>query len=343
MSGKTFKFEFSHDIAWKADKLYILPEVNPDVLFREIEGKILNLVCYGGLLESFFSLCLLEYFHLVYPTREVYWSGNEKYHSLLEMSGLGKISTSILTKHMLIDYPVPLFFDKQNFAYFNLLNNYVIRPNIFLQFPKHRIEILLKQIFENFLIKPWSRDYIPKLRNFTYSDTFNKWINLNRIYLNKPYVLIIPDNTNFSIHKKTECLNWSDYEIKAFAAILRQEDVPLIVCTDRAIGYGNNIYTAPIDLNFILPLIINSSAILSKDLDFLILSLFLSKAKLFFKCFETRPNEFDMFKHAKFIGARNEIHSLVNTTPKYISDIYLYNRKRIGAKKNDCFDNDCNV
>lgn len=308
MKTETKYFQFSKSIPWKYKYGKVLiPSVNGELFNYSLIDKVITVIANGGLLESYFSLAIFEALHFMNPIRELYWEGNQLYLNLLKYNNLAKPTANVLGQKFVERYPVPLFFDKLNNAYFNCLNNYINVKTFNLKYFEQSRDPVLKQIFSNALI-PWDIDYIPKLRTFKYnSEEFNIWSKSNRFYINRPFVLIIPDKS-YSIHD-VSCMDWSIHEIKAFAAILQNYGIAVVIPTLNKAAYYDSpfICTAPPTLEFILPLMENSSLIISKEIDFLLLGLLISKAKL--AMLDLKKNvEFNLNFNKIYIGRDNDIY-----------------------------------
>jgi hypothetical protein len=315
-------FPFSPGIPWKLKyNDVIIPEIAAPILNRTLHNKIINVIAFGGLIESFFSLSIFEYFNRFNTDRILYWSGNKQYLPLLKANGLAKPSpVSEINKSFIKNYPVPLFFDKHDFAYFNCLNNYISVKTINLKRFEHSRDVVFKQIFQNSFVE-WSRDYIPKLRFMEDSPEFVSWLKINKFSLNRPYIFIVLDRTELSVHN-AKCLRWSANDVKSLAAMLWKNNIPVVVCTSgRTIFYDSSVISVPCSLEYALPLIANAYGVMADQTDFLLMALLLSNAKVC--CTELKVNpELSLKYNASFIGADNKLYTRRILTPKNVANFF---------------------
>lgn len=310
-------FPFAPGIPWKMRGSYIWPELDKEIWDQVLKDKKFVIVANGGLFESFFSLSLLEALNATDPTRQLYWTGSSKYSSLAYMNGLSKPSPIEVDASLAKRYPAPIFLDKYDLAYFNCLNNYIkMRPYTQRGY-KANMRPVTKQIFENSLLD-WDFKYIPQLRKLLISNELEEWRKRSRFYDNKPFVLIFPDATDFTIHSD-KCLNWGPTEVKAFSSMLHQAGYSLVVCTDNPRAYYDSFsFYIPLKLDFILFLLSKARAILSKDIDFLLMGLLLSSGKVIANPSRKRCFRFD--KNRNFLRATNE-----TITKKTLTPLMAYN------------------
>lgn len=307
-------FPFSAGIPWSIrNGLYVEPKISSDTWHSVLADKQPVVVAYGGLFESFWSLSICEAFNIIEPHRRLFWAGNDQFEPLLALNGLAKPFPEHMDPGILLRFPVPLFFDKLNYAYFNCLHNYIKVKSYFLEYRYRDLRASARQIFENSSLD-WDIKYLPKLRKFSHEpEEFIKWKNLSKFYVNKPFVLIIPEKTGYSDHRGT-CLDWDVNQVKALGAMLHQAGLSLVVCTDKEIKYhdGVSFFVKP-RLDLILYLISKASAILSREADFLLLGLAVSKAKIV-----ALPQKFHLnyYKNRKYLNVPNAICVQANMTPK---------------------------
>lgn len=305
-------FPFSPGIPWKFYGPYVIPSMDRRIWDRVLEDKKFVIIANGGLFESFFSLSLLEALNIVEPNRLLYWTGNSKYSSLLYMNGIARPSPIEISEAQAKRYPVPLFLDRLDLAYFNCLNNYIKMRPYYQRGTKSNGQPVTRQIFSNSLLD-WSPNYIPKLRKIVVSDELEEWRKRSKFYDNKPFVLLFPDVTGHSIHSD-ECLKWTPSEVKAFSSMLHQAGVSLVVCTDNPRPYYDSYaFYIPTKLDYILFLMPKSKAILSKDIDFLLMGLLLSSAKII--ALPSRKRCFRFDKNRNYLNVTNETISKKTLTP----------------------------
>lgn len=304
---KYIVFPFAPGIRWKLHNGYIIPEVSISSFDHKLQNQDVSVIAYGGLLESFYSLSILEMINYNVPSCKLKWIGNSNYFDLLNMNGLAKPNNDPIDKKLLVQYPVPLFFDKSGKSYFNCLNNYLyIKPWYKKKYYKYT-KAVLKQIIDNGLFS-WDKRFFPKLRNLNLKPNKNK------------YVLLIPDKTNCSIHD-FNCLDWSPDDIRFFQRLLNNKGLQLIILSNfpgRLTGIPN---VFQFNLNLFFNYCPNAKYILSKDIDFLMVSLALSDSIKLISL--PMPEAFKLKKNAKFINKKNDIYIDENLSPFYIVEKYI--------------------
>jgi hypothetical protein len=309
-------FPFSPGIPWqiKSGK-YIIPQIDYFLWNNILEGKNIVVSAYGGYLESFFSLSFIEGLISIDPMRKILWLGNKHHHDLVRMQGMASPCHIDLDDYGLRQYPVPLFFDADGLAYINCLNNYIHTKSYWGQYPIKNKEPVLQQIFANALI-PW-RGYAPKLRKLTeLSSKFSDWMRMEHLKGGARFVLLLPES--FGSMHNVDCLNWNDQNVREFAAIMRRFGVRVVLCTNRpGLFHGSNVCVAPSDPITILNLLIRAWMVLSRDVDWHIITMLESDAHIVSK---HTDNELNLFSNAEFIGAEN----VISTDSEWYSPMDVY-------------------
>lgn len=309
-------FPFSPGIPWRVENgKYILPKTAKITYDQVIEDKEnLIVICYGGLLESFYSFMLVEALSEHFPDKNIFWSGNGEFDEIAYINKIAEPIRSIVDKDLIKQYPVSIFFDKQDNVYINTLHNYITKdPFIITDEIRINDELILVQIFENCLLD-WNK-YVPKIRILS-DKRFNKWKKNNSFYSNQKYIVIVPEKTSWSGHNGIECLNWSKKQVLSLAAYLRRAGINVVICSDAHKNNYNsfsNIYVAPLDISILFNLYQNAASILSKDIDFLFLALSICNSPIlgYIKFSESMNNYkdfFDLEKNSRFLGANNIIY-----------------------------------
>ena len=269
-------FPFSPGIGWKIKHgKYIIPEVNLDVWKKVVNDRKITVVAYGGLLESYFSLCYLEILNYLIPKNKIQWCGNNTFNSLVHLHGIASL-TNNCPKEILSKYPTPIFMDKSKNIYFNCLNNYQqVKPYYGGSGYTDRSPIV-KQLLRNSLA-PWEQQYIPKFRNLnSLTDGFLCWSKVSRFDLSRPYICLFYD-INWSEHKSN--FKWNEHQVKSLAAMLRQRGISTLLFTQHPQKfYNSSAYCIAPDLENIINLLPKSLAVLSSDIDFLFLASMLSES-----------------------------------------------------------------
>jgi hypothetical protein len=298
-------FPFSPTLPWKIDRgKYIIPEIDFETWHRALDGRDIVIVAFGGLVESFFSLCVAEALVSFDSSHNVYWLGNSEYLFLSSAQGLCKPSLINLTNDILKKYPVPLFFDNDKNAYFNVLNNYLCRVSYWGKYPEVVKAPIFEQMAKNIMV-PW-RNYVPKLRNLG-TDFVDELCRMRRIHQKAKIVTIILNNN------EDDRLNWSLVNLKEFSQLAAHKGLKVIVFTHNVGAlYGTNILANKYDIRNILQTIRKSWLVLSNDINWSLISLAISNAKLMSESVE---DQYSLLKNAEFLGVNTDIFTDSDLSP----------------------------
>lgn len=290
IKSKIKYFPFCPGIGWEIYKGKIIPKISAEIWQERISNKSIILTLpQGGLLEAFVSLSCAEAISKI-ENGKLYWLGNKKFFDLINLHGLCEISNIKLTLRDLDNYPTPVFFDKKDKVYFNLLNNYIIKKNYWQMYDCEAKDPAIKQIFDNCLLNEWPGP--PKFRN----------LNSSKMNKNKNIVIIL-DNF-YSIHK-IDCLNWSIQQTKELASMLYGKNFKVnVISNNKTPFYGSKVNVIDYNILNIMDLIKSSWMVLSNNIDWLIISLMISNAIVFSK---TLPKAFDLIANAEYIDVKNQI------------------------------------
>lgn len=298
-------FPFSPGIPWKMERgKYVIPEIGFDIWHKVLNGKNIVVTAFGGLIESFFSLCAAEAISSFESSQKISWLGHSEYASMLRLQGLCKFSPIKLTPEVLKKYPVPLFIDNSGNAYLNMLHNYLIRTSYWGQYPEEVTSPVFEQISRNIMI-PW-QGYIPKLRNLG-TELFDELYSTGKIRSTSKIVSIILNDV------QNDILKWNVQNIKEFAQLASHKGWKVVVFTKNMRQlYGSNIILVEYNYNNIFQILTRSWVILSNDIDWLLISMLVSDAKII-SC--NIDNQYNLFKNAEFIDVHNDIVTSWNLMP----------------------------
>lgn len=290
-------FPFSAGIPWKTDRgKYIIPEIDSETWNQVLDGKNIIITVFGGLFESFFSLSAAEALVSFGFSHKLFWLGNKEFLPLVRAQNLCKPSFVEITTKILKDYPTPIFFDKDNNAYFNLLNNYIIRTSYWGKYPEPVESPVMEQIFRNVMV-PW-KDNIPKLRNLG-TEFYDELCNIGRINNRSKIILIVLDKT------KEDLLGWNLHNIKEFAQLVTNKGLKVVVFAhDIYRFYGSKILVYEYNLRHIFQVLNSSWLLLSNDINWLLVGLMQSNTHIISRYME---GPFDLIKNAEVINATNDI------------------------------------
>jgi hypothetical protein len=315
MSSFSIKyFPFTPGIPWKLfDGKYIKPELSSISWQNISKNATATAICFGGLIESYLSLSALESINYISPNIKLIWAGDDKYKILCDINGLSKY-TDDLPKDISSRFPTPIFFDKTGNIYFNCLLNYLYIKTYYGAKGYKNSRPIAKQIIDNNLIR-WEQQFVPKLRKQTVSKELDQLIKINKLNQNIPIVIILPDKTQFTMHK-IKCLSWTPMQVKSVATLLKHKNTNVIVFSDQPEKYNSiDLIVLPIKLEYILHFIPKALSILSTDIDFLFLANILSSAKIFT---EYNKNQFNLNNNNKFFNKTNKIYKKRTLTPRYV-------------------------
>jgi len=242
--------------------------------FRSLTTKNINVVCHGGLLESFFSTFCIEYFKLKYPEKNIFWHGREEFKEIIKLQGAANYSSEI-TKEISGSYPIHFFKDKENNAYFNLLDNYFEYHTYLGKKIKKNKNNFIDIFNKNFMLDKLL-NYPFVLRNQDRDIEFEAWCKLNKYVINKPYILILPDRLTHSLHK-LDFINFSMMELRALSSVLALQGIQTIIMSDDPSKYYGNFKFIKYSFTRFLSLARNAKIVLSRQPDYSIISLLLFK------------------------------------------------------------------
>lgn len=289
-------FPFSPGIPWFVSNNCIIPKIDYEIWHRVLDNKNIFITAFGGLIESFCSLCVAEAIAAIDTKHKIYWLGNSEFSYFSNVQGLCSPTNIKLTKEKVSKYPVPLFFDKNNNAYFNVLYNYLIQYSWNGKNPKELNIPIIEQIYRNSMI-PWN-NYTPKLRKLN-SEFYDELIKTGKIKQRSKIITIILNKANENV------LGWNLNNIKEFAQLAYNKRIKVIVFTKNVnLFYGTNILALEYDFRKILQVLLNSWIVLSTDIDWLLITLLISKAKIISK---PLSGPYDLLKNAEFIGSESDI------------------------------------
>lgn len=290
-------FPFSAGVPWKTERgKYIVPEIDSAIWHKVTGGRDIIITAFGGLFESFFSLSVVEALNSFDSSHKLYWLGNPSYEFFVRAQGLSKVSNINLTSETLKSYPVPLFFDQDNNAYMNVLNNYLTRTSYWGKYPQQVDAPVVEQIFRNAMI-PW-QNYIPVMRKAG-SEFYNELEKVNHITYRSKIVTIIHNINN------DDTLKWNIHNIKEFAQLAGINGLKVVLFTHNPlIFHGTKMIVHQYDIRKIIQVLQKSWMVLSTDVHWLLISLMISDAKVISKYID---GPYDLFKNAEILQVQNDI------------------------------------
>lgn len=255
-----------------------MPELPAELVSKALQDKELVVCAFGGLLESFYSLSILETLNKNLLGKALYWAGNSEYGALVAANGLAKPFYEQVTLNDTQRFPTPLFLDRNGRVYFNCLNNYLERKPYYSSrgFPDERAAI--QQIVENSTMQ-WDERYVPQIRYEDEFGNFNDLFKARGISFPKKSILLMPDETGVSTHG-LGCLGWNEHQVKSFIVMVSKEYQVLLLTTRPEVYWGTTAKVIPFSINMFFALVNNVDFILANDVDFLLISLGVSDAAI---------------------------------------------------------------
>jgi len=290
-------FPFSAGIPWKVESgKYIVPEIDSGTWHKVTQGRDIIITAFGGLFESFFSLSVAEALNIFDPTHKLYWLGNPEYEFFVRAQNLCKVSNINLTPDVLKSYPVPLFFDQDENAYINTLNNFLVRTSYWGKYPQKVDAPVVEQIFSNAMI-PW-RDYTPKLRRVG-TEFYDELVKTSRITYKSRVVTIIQSPTNDDV------LGWNVHNIKEFAQLATSKGLKVVLFTpNTSVFHGTKMKVFEYDIRKVVQTLQKSWMVLSTSNDWLLVALMISDAKMISRHID---GPYGLFKNAEVLKVQNDI------------------------------------
>lgn len=230
-----------------------------------------------GFLEAFLSLSFLEGLKVLHPDNSLFWSAPPMFRELGVWQGLAQPFEG-LTDFDLERFPVPIFWDKDGRTYFNSCFNYPIKKDIQGYKIGKSSGIILNQILRNF-IQDWNISYTPQFRCSQPRSQLIQWLKIYQVE-KKPFITILPDVTGYSCRKE-KFLKWSPTQVKEMAAIMATHGYGTVVLSPQPQLYKDkHIHTFVPQSTDIIWFLSQTKAVLSREIDFLLVSMFLSNSPL---------------------------------------------------------------
>lgn len=304
-------FPFSAGIPWQMEMgKYIIPNINDFIWEKTINNKNIIIVSFGGLLESFLSLMAAEAFKKTKYNNKLFWKGFSNFNDLVKFQGLCSISDVNITNDDIKNYPTPVFFDKNDNVYFNILNDYKIKKSYWGQCHKEVNLPIIEQIYRNICI-PWD-GFFPILRNIK-SDIYDNLYKTGKIKKRTKIISIILNDVEDDI------LDWNIYNTREFAQLASNNGFKVVLFSkDANRFYGSNLFSYKYNYQEVIQFINKSWMVISNDIDWLIISMMISNAKIISK---KMFNQYDLLKNADLIGVDNDIF----TFNEWYSPIDVFN------------------
>lgn len=315
-------FPFCPGAIWSVDKdQFISPELSRKNFDEVISGKDLIISCFGGLIEIIGSMFILEHFNRNLPNK-LYWNGDPKGHSaLVRYQGIAPLVESECLDHQTLrKYPLPFFQAESGQVIFNALNNYLASYSWnYLNYKKNS-QTPWEQIGVNASIPiDYSVD-IPVLRSLPQSGELITWMVSNKFNPKIPFVLVVPETQNISIHNKIN-YNWRPSELRALAAILKQKNINTLILSDNYKAFiDQNCFVCPFKMETLYYMTSKASAVMAKDIDIMFLANAISDAKLIGL---SQKGIFNISETNKLMKKKNKILTKSSLSATEVADFIL--------------------
>jgi hypothetical protein len=274
---KTLCLPYCPGIPWNInDQEVIVRKLNGDP--QALLTKDLNIVCHGGLLESFISTFAIEYLKYKHPYKKIIWHGSQEFKHVIDYQGIATYSNEI-TSEVANSYPIHFFKDKENNTYFNLLDNYLDYHTYLGKKIKKNKMNFIDTFNKNFMLENLMKHKL-QCRNKPEDLEFISWCNLNKNILNKPYVVILPDRLTTSMHH-LDFMNFSMMELRGLTSVLNSKGIQVIIMSNDPSKYYGNFKFIKYSFARFLSLAVNSKIVLSRQPDFSLIALMISRANVY--------------------------------------------------------------
>lgn len=297
-------FPFAPGVRFKISKANTFIKKFDRVSYENIFSKDVVTICHGGFLENIYNLFIIDAYKQNNESLKINHICNPIFNDIYYLQGISNKSIWDIPEYMLFDYTSPVFFNKDmTVSFINVLHDYIYIKNIKGQVIKKLSIDSFRNVWKNSFVS-WDKRYTPSLR-FNYNENLEKFLKLNKFSLNKEYVLLFPDKTNYSIND-VSLLDWNYYQIKEFSQMLMSSGIRLIILTQNQRKYhGINCLMPEFSTLNILTLMKDARAVISKDPDYSISSMLLFNNKVLGN---RVYGNFDLQNISKFHGSKTRLY-----------------------------------
>lgn len=247
---KTIQYLFSKTIPWQLKKNIVIPGISREIFERvKNEANKFYAICPGYLLESIIAVSANDIF--IRSGIEIEkWIMPKCYSKVLKYYNLnykGSNGDMFLEYKRLIKavkaYPVPIFMDKDNNVYFNLLFNYGARVNCKNIKVSNNVVPFWKQLLNNTCLM---ENYEQRNFNIEFEDKINKFLAKDSIDPYKNFVLI--DNSNLFGTTANGLKIKNNFmfleQVRDIAECLYKKNIQCVIMTNNKKEYfGRNVFT----------------------------------------------------------------------------------------------------
>lgn len=297
-------FPYCPGVTWSlSSEGYVIPKLERGAWEYATKNRDIVIVCFGGLFETLMSLTFAEAVKFYYPEKSIFWTGDVDYKPLVDKNDICQFFESKVDKKVVKKYPIPIFLDEKNYAYYNCLFNYINRHTIDKKKRHHDVRAVSKQIFNNSLFE-WKGEFTPKIRKK--DEIKNEKIeNTLGFGLSGKYCLIVPEREGYS-ERGFKNLKWSPHQVRSLASMLSSIGVKTVVLSSNDIYKSSSTFVLEPSLDNLLICLQNSNYLLSEEVDIALGGLLLSES---FILGPKTYSEFGLIKNKKFLKSENKIET----------------------------------
>ncbi len=261
---KYVKLPYTENIIWKIDKSDKITFKNIEKYKDKIESsKIHNVISYGGLIENYISLNLLNYLKI--KKKNTNFIGQYDFYNLNKKIASCSTNSYLTNKDIIEKYPCPIFFDKDHNVYYNVLYNlYSDKNYVGINIGRHKRPIL-NIIHKNILYKDIYSNPL-NIKKIQYSPNYLYWKSQNKKLLEIPYIIVIPEETKLSLHR-TNFLSWTLDECIEFSNNMKKLGIFVIIMTSDKFIKKTEYNHISFGVSSFLDLVGSAFMVLSKDID----------------------------------------------------------------------------
>ena len=277
-------------------KSYINPDINS--LFSFIENKDFLLCCYGGVVETFFSLIYLEYLSLKFKDKKYYWIGNSIFSSMIRSNGLARVLNAQINKEHITKANIPfLSSEDEKYCIINPLYTYLKKQKKGRKIKD--IRNFLAQLNNAFIKNV--KEYFPLFRDKRIPESYSKWKVANKVIDENNIIMIFPDRTGWSMHSEN-FLEWTPSDLRSFTSMMYGKGYKIYIVTNKqSLYYGlSNAKILPLDFDLVFYLLQKSKYIISNEVDWIYIGALVSKAPIY--CRYINKGAFGIYKTMSYIG-----------------------------------------
>lgn len=327
------KLPYTEDIIWKINKKGCL-DVNSLSSYKDKilnNDNIHNVICYGGLLEIYISLYLL--LHLKNNNNnKTNFIGHYKFNNFVKKIANCSTNSYLLNKNFVEKYPAPVFFDLDHNIYYNIIYNLYNEINYAgIDIGEHN-KVILKVINNNIIYNNLFSNPID-ISKLLYSNYYLNWKKNNKNLLKIPYILVIPGNTNLSLHTG-KYLNWSLDDCLNFSNLMKKLGIFVIIMETEKFTSKKQYNHINFGVSQYLDLVGSAFMVLADDIDLILIKAIKDYNGYFaFNSFEIKNKFYSIVNNLHYLRGKFDYNFIKNNIliKKSLSpnDIYIWLKEKL--------------